>query len=256
MNPTYSLLVLRVFHSNSLPSRAIMVLGKPKPAYALTAVPRLLPKPPCFCFAAAGSPWIAIDPVLRADCVSLCRSVQLAFVAFLALLAGSKSAFAANPSASPHRIESTRQQRTAGALEQRNCVERRQASVSPQRREERPFSTRERARVRSSFDPLIPTSPQLNLERAHAPPAVSITLLPVFISFRTITPSHSGLQSVSRVHHLSLPSLLSSTFHLPLHRNLALRAEWLPHYARTFPLSASLRPHSNLALGGIFHVCC
>ncbi len=234
-----------------------MVLGKPKPAHTSIIVPRLLPKPRCLRPTAAASPWIAIDPVLRADCVSFCRSIQLAFVAFLALMAGTRSAFAAPPAAPADRFTNARQSQFGSETEESASIGWEQASVPAQKQERRSFSNAVLARGRAYLDPLIPKVPQLNLERAHAPPVAELAFLTVGTLLRLTAPPPVGLSFASSLSRSSLP--FRSTFDI-----LAFRCTAVSHCARSgYPTvregmraAAPLRSYPNSDPGGITHVCC
>ena len=193
-----------------------MVLGKPKPVHTSIMVPRLLPKPRCLRPTAAASPWIAVDPVLLADCVSVCRSVQLAFVAFLALLAGTRSSFAVSPTASPDRLASIRLPQTGSEMEQSVSICSERTLPSAQMEGERSFNIRDLSVARFYLDPLIPQAPQLHLERAHAPPAAASALLKICTHFRSTARLAVSLPFASS--HPGSPLPFRSSFDIPTSR--------------------------------------
>src|SRR5690242_17923763 len=100
-----------------------MVIGRKKHECVAAPAPprlmgsRLVPTPRCFHRAASSSPWLAVDPVLRADCMAFCRNVRLAIVAVFAVFGLCRMANAAehNPS--------TPQTCTSNLLMQNGCFE-------------------------------------------------------------------------------------------------------------------------------------
>lgn len=234
-----------------------MVLGKPKPAHTSIIVPRLLPKPRCFRPTAAAAPWIAVDPVLRADCVLLCRSVQLAFVAFLALLAGTRNSFAVSPTATPDRLASVRLPQTGSEMEQSVSICSERTLPSAQKEGERSFIIRDLSVARSYLDPLIPKVPQLNLERAHAPPAAASAFLKIRTHFRSTARLAVSLPFASS--HPGSPLPFRSTSDIPTSRFAeSSHFAWSGRITAraSVRVAASLHPHLTSDPGGITHVCC
>lgn len=174
-----------------------MILSKPKHGGAPIEAVRLLPKPRCYRPVAAASPWIAIDPVLQTDCVSFCRKVQLAFIAFLTLLAASRAASASvsrsdacpSAAATPGLIHSKFEWNMVA--EQTNdhvCTQRLQATLFARR-----VSPPTAAVLKANW----PIAPQIDIERAHAPPAAALTSLLVHNSFRSASRFPASLSSAS-----------------------------------------------------------
>lgn len=156
---------------------------------------RLVPTPRCFHRAAIGSPWLAIDPVLRTDCMAFCRSARLAFVAVFALLGLSKMACAAEPAANnaPTGIANLLPQN--GKVEVASAVE-----CANQNALKVVISTAHGRKIPLTFGSLFnipgPEAPKINMERAHAPPAAHMPLALIRIS---IYFARSSLVKSSRI---------------------------------------------------------
>lgn len=239
-----------------------MILSKPKHGGAPIEAVRLLPKPRCYRPIAAASPWIAIDPVLRADCVSFCRNVQLAFVAFLTLLAASRSAFASVPSSDACPPAAATAAPIHGNAERAILAQQAKGSVHRRWLLEAELTRRITSPMPAILKANRPIAPQIDIERAHAPPATPLTSLSVRNSLRSASrfpasSSSASFSSLLRPSHTSLPQQPSCS-----HRPFCCAAIPLVREAPAATTGCfGVRSHSCARLslhlpGGIIHVCC
>lgn len=175
---------------------------------AAFALPRLVPMPKCYRRAAARlSPWIAVDPVLMADCVGICRRVQLAIVAALALFSPNRTALATESAnfAAPGEVRTTSQ----------NDGHPLTAHVDALIAESRPIAYKRMPSGNTTrfvmVESFSPKTPQINMERAHGPPAISEPMALSSISRLIAIPPCIASSSLHSVVPASGPTLLASS---------------------------------------------
>jgi hypothetical protein len=161
---------------------------------------RLVPMPCCFRRASTSSPWLAIDPVLRADCMAFCRNVRLTFVAVFALLGLSKMACAAGPAANRVQTDTVDLPAQNRSVELASAVECANHRVPKLAISAAPFGRKTPLTVGTLFNMPCPEAPRIDMERAHAPPAAHV---PVALFRISIYFARSSLTIPSNIFPLS-----------------------------------------------------
>jgi len=214
---------------------------------------RLISMPRCFHRASIGSPWLAIDPVLQADCMAFCRSVRLTLVAVFALLGLSKMACAAPacnnaPTGIANLLLQNGNVEVASAVE---CANQNAVKVV--------ISTAHGRKIPLTFGNLFkipsPEAPKINMERAHAPPATHMPLALIRISIYFARSSLAKSSGIVPQFRLSLPVPSPS---ITIDRQLMTppvpgACALLRGSARSTALLSAI---SNSFRGGITNVCC
>lgn len=239
----------------------MVIGGKRHECIAAPALPhlmgsRLVPMPCCFRRATTGSPWFAIDPVLRADCMAFCRRARLALVAVFAVFGLCRMADAAEPAAN------NTQTGIASLLVRNGQVEATAAIACANQRALKlaiypgTFGSKAPLTFETLFNLPGPRAPKIKIERAHAPPAADVpaALFRIFnYSARRSLAKSSDIVPLSR---LPLPvSILSFTTlaRLIAPQDLFGGSAMLRGSARTTMLVSLIRTST---LGEIAYVCC
>jgi len=175
---------------------------------AAIVLPRLVPMPKCYRRAAVRlSPWLAVDPVLMADCMAVCRRIRLTLVAVVALFSVSRTALAAESAnfAGPGEMQAALQNDGNTLKAHVNALV---AELPPIADKRVPLGNAARfVVVESSF----PKSPEIDMERAHGPPAISEPKAPSSISPRIAIPSCTASSLLPSLVPASGPTVLASS---------------------------------------------